>query len=44
MDMNLKGRLAADFMLQLLEGRPLEKSEIILPTHLVERRSVRRLV
>jgi len=43
-DMNLKGRLAADFMLQLLEGRPLEKSEIILPTHLVERRSVRRLV
>ena len=43
-DMNLKGRLAVDFMLQLLEGRPLEKSEITLPTHLVERHSVRRLV
>lgn len=42
-DMNLKGRLAVDFMLQLLEGRPLEKSEITLPTHLVERHSVRRL-
>lgn len=43
-DMNLKGRLAVEFMLQLLEGRPLEKLEITLPTHLVERRSVRRLV
>lgn len=43
-DMNLKGRLAVDFMLQLLEGRPLEKYEITLPTHLVERHSVRRLV
>lgn len=43
-DMNLKGRLAVEFMLQLLEGRPLEKSEITLPTHLVERHSVRRLV
>ena len=43
-DMNLKGRLAVDFMLQLLDGRPLEKSEITLPTHLVERHSVRRLV
>ena len=43
-DMNLKGRLAVEFMLQLLEGRPLEKSEITLPTHLVERCSVRRLV
>lgn len=42
-DMNLKGRLAVDFMLQLLEGRPLNRSEITLPTHLVERHSVRCL-
>lgn len=43
-DMNLKGRLAVDFMLQLLEGHPLEKSEVTLPTHLVTRGSVRSLL
>ena len=42
-DMNLKGRLAVDFMLQLLSGEPLETKEITLPTKLIERDSVRAL-
>lgn len=42
-DMNLKGRLAVDFMLQLLSGKPLETTEITLPTRLVERESVKAL-
>lgn len=42
-DMNLKGRLAVDFMLQLLSGKPLETTEIILPTKLIERDSVKAL-
>lgn len=42
-DMNLKGRLAVDFMLQLLAGKKLETTEVILPTRLVQRESVRRL-
>lgn len=42
-DMNLKGRLAVDFMLQLLEGKRLETKEITLPTKLIERDSVRAL-
>lgn len=42
-DMNLKGRLAADFMLQRLSGTPLETTEITLPTKLIERDSVKAL-
>uniref|UniRef100_UPI0040564499 LacI family DNA-binding transcriptional regulator n=1 Tax=Acetatifactor sp. TaxID=1872090 RepID=UPI0040564499 len=42
-DMNLKGRLAADFMLQKLRGKQLESSEVILPTKLIERDSVKAL-
>ncbi len=42
-DMNLKGRLAVDFMLQLLSGKPLETTEITLPTRLIERDSVKSL-
>ena len=42
-DMNLKGRLAVDFMLQLLSGNPLDSTEITLPTRLVERDSVKAL-
>lgn len=42
-DMELKGRLAVDFMLKLLNGSPLETTEIILPTKLIERDSVRAL-
>lgn len=42
-DMNLKGRLAVDFMLQLLNGTPLETKEIVLPTKLIERDSVKAL-
>jgi LacI family transcriptional regulator len=40
-DIQLKGTLAVDFMLQRLEGQVPDKAEIILPTHLVERQSVR---
>lgn len=42
-DMNLKGRLAVDFMLQLLSGKQPETTEIALPTRLIERDSVRAL-
>lgn len=42
-DMNLKGRLAADFMLQKLSGKVLESTEITLPTKLIERASVKAL-
>ncbi len=42
-DIHLKGKLAVDFMLQKLDGQIPEKPEIILPTYLVERESVRRL-
>lgn len=42
-DMNLKGRLAVDFMLKLLNGSPLETTEITLPTSLIERDSVKAL-
>lgn len=39
-DANLKGKLAANFMLDRLENRALESNEIILPTRLIERGSV----
>lgn len=43
-DIQLKGKLAVDFMLKRLEGKVPEKAEIILPTHLVERNSVRTII
>lgn len=39
-DANLKGKLAANFMLDKLEDRAMRQTEIILPIHLVERSSV----
>lgn len=39
-DMNLKGRLAVDYMLQLLEGNQPENTNITLPTKLIVRKSV----
>lgn len=42
-DMILKGRLAADFMLQRLSGTPLDTMEVTLPTKLIERNSVKAL-
>lgn len=42
-DMEKKGYLAVDCMLKQLAGDPIEQPEIILPTHLVERESVRTL-
>ncbi len=42
-DMDQKARLAAEFMLQLLEGEEPDRSNIILPVNLVERDSVRAL-
>ncbi|WP_026507188.1 LacI family DNA-binding transcriptional regulator [Butyrivibrio sp. MC2013] len=41
-DMALKGRLAVDFMIQLLNGRKLDTTDISLPVRLVERESVIR--
>lgn len=38
-----KGRTAVDFMLQKLEGRTLTKTEVILPTYLVKRQSVKHI-
>ncbi|WP_310604933.1 LacI family DNA-binding transcriptional regulator [Anaerosporobacter sp.] len=42
-DMQLKGNVAVDFMVQKLEGKTLSQTEIVLPIHLVERNSVRTL-
>lgn len=42
-DMPEKGRTAVDFMIQKLEGRTLSQTEVILPTYLVERGSVKAL-
>lgn len=42
-DMNQKARLAAEFMLQLLNGEKPKQSNIILPVHLVERDSVKEI-
>lgn len=42
-DINLKGALAVNMMLQKLEGKPPQQSQIILPTQLIERSSVRSL-
>lgn len=42
-DIQLKGKLAVDTMLEMLDGQQPEKTEIILPTYLVERESVRTL-
>lgn len=42
-DIYLKGKLAVEFMLQKLDGENPGKTEIILPTYLVERESVRTL-
>lgn len=42
-DMNKKGALAVNFMIQKLEGKTLSKTEEILPTYLVERKSVKTL-
>lgn len=42
-DMNLKGRLAVDFMIQLLNGTHLDTTEVTLPTKLIERNSVKAL-
>lgn len=42
-DANLKGKLAANFMLDKLEGRKMHENEIILPTRIVERSSVTRI-
>ncbi len=42
-DAPYKGKLAVNFMIDLLEKNPLEERQIILPIHLVERDSVRTL-
>ncbi|MCR5703887.1 MAG: LacI family transcriptional regulator [Eubacterium sp.] len=43
-DMELKGRLAVKFMLELLNGETPNPSEVLLPTTIVERDSVRSLL
>lgn len=43
-DMDLKGRLAVKFMLELLNGETPNPHEISLPTRIIERESVRRLI
>lgn len=43
-DINLKGKLAVNLMLQLLDGKQATERQLILPTTLVERESVRSLL
>lgn len=42
-DANLKGEIAADYMMKLLEGDEIPKREVILPVSLSVRDSVRKL-
>lgn len=42
-NMPLKGQKAVEFMIQKLEGKTLSETEVVLPTSLVERESVRSL-
>lgn len=42
-DATLKGKLAVDFLINLLEKNPIKDREIILPIRLVERESVKKL-
>ncbi len=42
-DAPLKGKLAVEFLIDLLENNPIENREIILPVRLVERDSVNSL-
>ena len=43
-DANLKGKLAVDFMLDMLERKSVRNREIVLPIHLVERDSVKTIL
>ncbi len=42
-DAALKGQLAVDYLIDLLDGNPIQEKEIILPIHLVERSSVKHI-
>lgn len=42
-DIPLRGRIAVNMMLERLEGKRPEKTEVILPTYLVERESVKAI-
>ena len=42
-DASLKGTLAVNFLMDLLEKNPIENQEVILPIRLVERDSVKTL-
>jgi DNA-binding LacI/PurR family transcriptional regulator len=42
-DIPLRGRIAVNMMLEMLEGNKPEKREVILPTYLVERESVKTI-
>lgn len=42
-DMDLKGRIAVDFMLQLLEHKKPKQYEVLLHTSITERNSVRTI-
>lgn len=42
-DAPLKGKLAVDYLMDMLDGNPIENREIILPIRLVERDSVKTL-
>jgi LacI family transcriptional regulator len=42
-DANMKGEIAADYMMKLLDGESVAQKEIILPVSLSKRDSVRKL-
>jgi LacI family transcriptional regulator len=42
-DAPLKGKLAVNFLIDMLDRNPLESREVILPINLIERESVKRL-
>jgi LacI family transcriptional regulator len=42
-DAPLKGKLAVNFLIDMLDKNPIKEREVILPINLVERESVRHL-
>lgn len=42
-DADQKGNYAVDFMMQRLQGQPITNSNIVLPVHVVERKTVKKI-
>jgi LacI family transcriptional regulator len=43
-DVQMKGKIATELMISRIQGNPIAENKIILPVHLVERDSVKKLI